>query len=77
MRTLLIAGSVVLGICFVALAVFYWITPAGSLPVFFPGYSSGASAVHFKHGLGSLIVGIALFAFAWFKSGPKRQATAE
>jgi hypothetical protein len=67
----LICGSVTLGILFVILAVVYWLEPAGSLPSYFPGYASGSSVIHFKHGLGCLIIGLALFAFAWFKSGPK------
>ncbi len=64
--------AVVLGVIFVGLAVFYWITPASALPSFFPGYNPAMSAVHFKHGLGALIVGLALFVFAWFRTGKKK-----
>jgi hypothetical protein len=64
-------GSVVLGILFIILAFTYWLTPAGSLPHFLPGYIQGSSLIHFKHGIGSLIVGLALFAYAWFSSGKK------
>jgi hypothetical protein len=64
----LLAG--VLGVVFVALATFYWLTPAGSLPTFFPGYDAGSAHVHFKHGLASLILALGLFAFAWFQSAP-------
>jgi hypothetical protein len=60
-----------LGIVFLALAVLYWITPAGSLPAYLPGFEPGVATVHFKHGLGSLILALALFAFAWFQSAPK------
>ncbi len=63
--------AVILGIVFVVIAVIYWLNPAGSLPPYFPGYVTGSTVVHFKHGLGSLILGIALFIFAWFKSGSK------
>jgi hypothetical protein len=62
----LLAGF--LGIVFIALAVIYWLTPAGSLPAFFPGFEAGSSHVHFKHALGSLILALSLFAFAWFQS---------
>ena len=64
-------GAVIVGIAFVGLAVLYWMTPAGSLPSFVPGYEPGVTSVHFKHGLASLLLALALFAFAWFKSGPK------
>lgn len=68
---LLTVGSVILGILFIALAAVYWSVPAGSLPHFLPGYAQGSSVVHFKHGIGSFIVGLALFVYAWFSSGKK------
>jgi hypothetical protein len=67
----LIAG--ILGVVFLALAAFYWLTPAGSLPAFLPGFEAGSDHVHFKHGLGALILALALFAFAWFQSAPERR----
>lgn len=70
----LVTSSIVLGILFVGLAVLYWVCPAGSLPTYIPGYEVGVTAVHFKHGLGSLILALALFAYAWFKSGSKNLA---
>ncbi len=63
--------AVILGLAFLALAITYWTTSAGSLPAYFPGYVSGSAAIHFKHGLGSLLLSIALFAYAWFASGKK------
>ena len=67
-------GAVVLGIIFIALAAYYWLTPAGSLPTFVPGYEAGSATIHVKHGLGALIVGILLFIFAWFSSGKKSRS---
>jgi hypothetical protein len=58
----LIAG--LLGLVFVVLAVVYWLTPAGSLPAFLPGFEAGSDQIHLKHGLGALIVAIILFVFA-------------
>ncbi|HEV3245462.1 MAG TPA: hypothetical protein VG102_03815 [Candidatus Paceibacterota bacterium] len=72
MKKLLVWGAVILGVLFILLGVYYWITPAGSLPIFIPGYEPGVAAAHFKHGLASLILGIALLIVAWFTSGPKR-----
>ncbi|MDR3571404.1 MAG: hypothetical protein P4L81_04375 [Candidatus Pacebacteria bacterium] len=65
-------GSAVLGIVFIAVAIYYWMTPAGSLATFMPGYEAGVLVAHFKHGLASLILGLALLVVAWFTSGPKR-----
>jgi len=70
-KNLRIYGSAVLGAIFVIIAVMYWTTPAGSLPGFFPGYAAGSTIVHVKHGLGSVILGIALFIYAWFGTGKK------
>ncbi len=67
----IIAGSVIIGILLLALACVYWVTPAGSLPSYLPGFEAGSSAVHFKHGLGAAILGVALFVFAWFRTGPR------
>lgn len=59
----------VLGIVFLGLALIYFITPANSLPSFLPGYDPTLTKVHFKHGVGSLLLALAIFAFAWFNSG--------
>ena len=65
-------GAAVLGVVFLALAVVYWVVPAGSLPTVIPGFEAGSTQVHFKHGIGSLLLALALFAFAWFRTGPQR-----
>ena len=66
-----IAGSaLVLGILFILLAFVYWFTRAGSLPHFLPGYIAGDMHAHMKHGIGALLIALALFAYAWFISGP-------
>lgn len=72
MKTLVVTVAVVLGVACLGLAAFYWMTPAGSLPHYLPGYEAGSAHVHFKHGLGMLILALALFAFGWFQSGAKK-----
>ena len=67
-----IAG--ILGVLLAVVAVVYFITPAGSLPSFFPGFEAGSVHTHFKHGVGSLVLALALFAFAWFNSAPAKKA---
>ena len=71
MNKTLVSVGIVLGILFVGLAFVYWFTPANSLPSYLPGYESGVTTVHVKHGVASLVVGLALLCLAWFKSGKK------
>jgi len=71
----LILPVVVLGVLLVVVAVIYFVEPEHSLPSFFPGHTSAASAEanhhHTKHGIAALVVALACFAFAWFQTGPK------
>jgi hypothetical protein len=73
---LLVALAVVVGIILIVIAVVYWAEPADSLPSFFPGHQAGSDHHHVKHGIAAFLVGLACFAFAWFKSGPKRTTAA-
>ncbi len=59
----------VIGLVFVAIALVYWMTPAGGLPSFLPGFQAGSDHVHVTHALGSLLIALALFAIAivWFQ----------
>ncbi len=70
-RSLVILAGLV-GIALIVIAIVYWAEPAKSLPSFFPGHEAGSSHHHVKHGIASLLVGLALLAFAWFQSGPRR-----
>jgi hypothetical protein len=63
--------AVVFGIVFVALAVYYWLTPADMLPAFLPGYNIAMTVPHIKHGVASFVVGLALLVYAWFASAKK------
>jgi hypothetical protein len=60
---------IIIGVALVALAVYYWVTPAGSLPSFFPGHLAGSTHVHVKHGVAALLVGIVCLLGAWMLSG--------
>ena len=72
---LLVALAILAGIVLIAIAIVYWAEPAKSLPSFFPGHQAGSTHHHVKHGIASFLVGLAAFAFAWFRSGPKRGST--
>ena len=71
MKKTLTILAVILGIGFVALAIFYWMTPADALPMFVPGYDAAMTTPHVKHGIASLVVGLALLIYAWFASAKK------
>jgi len=68
---------VILGLVFLVLAIYYWVTPAGSLPHFFPGYSAGSRHKHLKHGLAALVLALAAWVLAWFWSGSKPAISAQ
>jgi hypothetical protein len=67
MRNPVALVSALLGLLFLALAAAYFLIPAGSLPAFLPGFEAGSEHIHSRHALVSLIVALALFAFAWFR----------
>ncbi len=72
MNKALIALAVIVGIALIIAGVLYFITPARFLPSFFPGYDRALMTHHYKHGIGSVLLGIACFIFAWFQSGKKK-----
>jgi hypothetical protein len=73
-RSPLVVGIAVLaGLVLIAIAVVYWVEPAGSLPSFFPGHEAGSAHHHVKHGIAALVVGLVLLIFAWFQTGSKKQ----
>lgn len=67
-------GLVFLGLVLLVLAIVYFITPANFLPGFLPGYDGGSVKVHFKHGIGALLLAVASFVLVWFKSKGKSPA---
>ncbi len=73
----LVIIAVILGILFIAAGVVYFMTPARYLPGFFPGFDRSLMTHHYKHGIGSILLGVACFVFAWFQSGKKKHASPE
>ena len=74
---LLVALALLAGVVLIVIAVIYWAEPAKSLPGFFPGQESGSNHHHVKHGIAAFLLGIACLVFAWFRSGPRRDAPAQ
>jgi len=73
-RRMYLVLLVVIGVALIALGIYYWVTPAGSLPSFFPGHLAGSAHKHVKHGLVALVVGIASFLGAWMLSGKQGES---
>ncbi len=67
MKTIIVAVAVIVGLAFIGLAALYWLTPAGELPAFVPGYAPGSTKTHFNHGIGAFVIGLAALVFAWFR----------
>ena len=65
MGTALSTLAAVIGVVLVVVAGVYLFTPANALPSFMPGYDPSLAKIHYKHGLGSLVLGVALLANAW------------
>lgn len=68
---------VVVGILFIALGIYYWLTEAGSLPHWLPGYESGSAHKHLKHGLAAVVLGLGCWVWAWFAGGSKTASKPE
>ena len=60
------AVVIILGLALIAVAIVYWVVPAGSLPSFVPGFEAGSDRVHMKHGIAAAVAAIVLFAIGWF-----------
>ena len=62
-----------LGLADLVSAVIYFVTPAGSLPSFLPGFEPGSAHIHVMHGFVALIVALVMLAVAWV-ARPQRAA---
>jgi hypothetical protein len=51
-------------VCVIA-AVMYFMTPAGQLPTFMPGYVAGSTHIHMTHALAAVVAAIVLFLVGW------------
>lgn len=71
MKKLVTIIFVLLALIFIAIGIYYFVTPAGSLFHLAPGYLAGSAHKHTKHGLASFIVAIGFVILAWFGSAKK------
>jgi hypothetical protein len=63
---------IVVGFVFVAAGVYYFVTPAHSLPAVVPGHQSGSTHHHTKHGLAMLGLAVVCWIGAWFTTAPAK-----
>lgn len=61
----------IIGAALIAVAIVYWVEPAGSLPSFFPGHLVGSAHKHLKHGAVAAAAGIIVWIGAWMASARK------
>ncbi len=66
--------AVIVGLLLLVCSAIYFIEPAKLLPAFFPGHDVSISRHHYTHAVGTLILGVGAFVFAWFQSGSKRSS---
>ena len=66
MKKYLLILFVILAIALLALGIYYFVTPAGSLLHSLPGYSLGSPHKHAKHGIASIIIAFGFGVLAWF-----------
>ena len=60
----LVLAAIALAVILMILAGAYYLTPAGSLPAFIPGYEHGVAGHRTAHALGALIGAAVLLVFA-------------
>ena len=60
------AVAIILGLALLAVAVVYWVVPAGSLPSFVPGFEANSPRVHMKHGIAAAVAAVVVFAIGWY-----------
>lgn len=65
--------AMLIGIAGVAVAYFYYVTPAGMLPPQMPGFVEQATDPNMAHASIALGVGLAAFMIAWMVSGATKK----
>lgn len=71
---LLVALATLVGLVLIVIGIVYIALNEHDIPSFFPGHvSHPASHHHVKHGIAAILLGLACFAFAWFRLGPRRR----
>jgi hypothetical protein len=68
MKAVVVSLAILVGLAFIGLAALYWLTPAGELPAFVPGFAAGSTKPHFSHGLFALVIGLTSFVLAFLRS---------
>jgi hypothetical protein len=58
------------GVAFIALGIYYFVTPAHALPSFLPGHITGSNRHRTKHGAAAITLGIVAWIGAWFTTRP-------
>jgi len=64
----------VIAVACTAAGIYYFVTPAHSLPAFVPGHTAHGTNHHIKHGIAMIGLAVVALIAAWFTTGPDRHA---
>ncbi len=56
----------IVGIILIVIAGIYFVTPADTLPSYFPGHEAGVMRVHVKHAMVSGVAGVVFLVLGWW-----------
>lgn len=71
MKKLSVVVLVILAILSAVVSIVYFTKTAGALPHFYPGYLSGSTHKHLKHGVVFAVLAVLFLLGAWMASGQK------
>jgi amino acid permease len=77
MKKLLVFIFIVIGLLFLALGIYYAVTPAESLKHFIPGHIAGSHVKHIKHAAACFILAIGFGILAWFSTSKTKLSEIE
>jgi len=72
-RPLTVLFLVIAVVC-IAAGIYYFVTPAHSLPAFVPGHEAHGTNHHIKHGIAMIGLAVLALIAAWFTTAPDRHA---
>ena len=73
---LIVVILVIIGLLALAAGIYYFVTPSGKLPTWFPGYLVGSTHHHLKRAIAGIIVAVLCAIGVWFLTGRRSEVAA-
>jgi membrane protein DedA with SNARE-associated domain len=73
---LIVVILVIIGLLALAAGIYYFATPSGKLPTWFPGYLAGSTHHHLKRAIAGIIVAVLCAIGVWFLTGRRSEVAA-